>query len=527
MAQRRLSMRKIREIMRLNDEHALSQRGISRALDISRPVVSDYISKIHSANLNYQDIKDISDDALLEILNNNGRKTNKRFKALESKFEYFAKELKRVGVTKQILWEEYIEENPGGYSYSQFCYHFQIWQNFSELTMHMDHKAGDKIFADFTGKKLSITDRMTGKTRDVEVFVGLLGASQLTYVEAVMNQKKQSWIRVNENTLRYFGGVPQAIVPDCLKSAVTKGDKYEPDINPEYLDFARHYDTTILPARPNKPKDKALVEGAVNIVYSWIFAKLRNDVFYSLEELNRAIREKLVEYNSKPMQILNVSRRELFNEIERSELKPLPVKLYEIKEFKKLIVRFNYHIYLKEDKHYYSVPYRYRNKEVDVLYTDSILEVYYKNIRIAFHKRSELKGKYTTLDEHMHPDHRWKNGWHPEKFINWAASKGNAVKNVIMVVLDSRQHPEQSYKTCLGIINLSNDYGDKRLNKACERAAFYGQYKYKWIKNILKNGLESVDEEQSLFEKPLPNHENIRGNQYYEEEAYNEQPGNC
>ena len=299
MANKRVSMQKIREIIRLNEEAGLSYRKIAQALKISRPVVSQYIADFKANGLKYTDIKDISDTELLELLEKRKKESQERYKKLSKYFEYFIQELKRTGVNRHVLWEEYRKEHPEGYSYSRFCYHFQVWKNASEVTMHIDHKAGDKAFIDFAGKKLSIIDRETGEVKDEEVFVSILGASQYTYVEAVESQKKEDWIKVNENALLYFEGVPAALVPDCLKSGVTNGNKYEPDINPEYADFARHYGTVILPARPNSAKDKALVENAVNLVYTRIYAPLRNRSFYSLEELNKAMRELLEKHNTK------------------------------------------------------------------------------------------------------------------------------------------------------------------------------------------------------------------------------------
>jgi len=380
----------------------------------------------------------------------------------------------------------------------------------------MEHKAGDKVFVDFAGKKFVITDRITGKEKEIEVFVGILGASQLTYVEATMSQKKEDWIRANRNMVHFFGGTPQAIVPDCLKSAVIMGDKYEPDMNPEYYDFARHYDITILPARPNHPQDKAHVENAVKIVYSWIFAPIRDWKFYSLAKLNEAIREKLEEYNLKPMQRLKVSRRELFNEIEKSELQPLPTEPYELRKFKKLKVQFNYHIYFSDDTHYYSVPYRYVKKSVSVIYTNSVVEIYYKNTRIAFHRRDRSFNKYTTIKDHMPPQHKWVSDWTPERFIKWADSMGTPIKTLIEQILNQKQHPEQGFKTCLGILSLSKKYGKDRLNMACAKALQFNRYTYKAVNNILRNGMESAqDDEQEVLFRSLPVHDNIRGNQYY------------
>jgi transposase len=337
-------MNKVREIIRLFEQCNLSQRSIARALYISRPVVNEYIRKIHASGLDYQTAKELDDDTLLEIIEGSGKVHSERYQVLRHKFEYFVKELKRTGVTLERLWQEYIDEHPDGYGYSQFCYHFQVWRNASELTMHMDHKAGDKGFVDFAGKHLHIVNRNTGELDPVEVFVSILGASQYTYAEAVATQQKHDWINANQNAFHYFSGVPRALVPDCLKTAVSKANHYEPDINPEYEDFSRHFGTVILPARPVHPKDKALVENAVKLVYSRIYAALRNRIFYSLKELNLAISEELEKHNSTPMQRLKISRKQLFYETEKPALLPLPAEKYEFKSFKTLKAQFNYHV---------------------------------------------------------------------------------------------------------------------------------------------------------------------------------------
>ncbi|MCI0549921.1 MAG: IS21 family transposase, partial [Anaerolineae bacterium] len=410
-------------------------------------------------------------------------------------------------------WQEYRAEHPEGYSYSQFCYHFQVWRGTSQLTMHMTHKAGDKMFADFTGKKLHIVDKLTGEIKDVETFVAILGASQYTYVEAIASQKKEDWLKANQNAFYYFGGVPHAVVPDCLKAAVKQANWYEPEINPEFLEFSRHYQTAILPARPAHPKDKALVEGAVRIVYSWIFAALRDRLFHSVEELNEAIRHELAPYNAKPMQKLKVSRKQLFDQIEKSALKPLPAEKYVLRKFKRLTAQFNYHVYLSEDRHYYSVPYRYRGKQVVVFYTDAIVEMFYKNQRLACHPRKRFTPGYSTIKEHMPARHQAMSDWNPQRLIHWAQNLGTPVARVIEQVLAECQHPEQGYRACLGILRLAKKFNQQRLNKACQRAIDFHHYSYKGIKNILENGVE--DCQMDLFE-PLPSHENIRGNHYYQ-----------
>ena len=505
-------MEKIRETIRLKELAYLGERAIARALSISRPTVKEYITKIKAAGLDYAAIKDMYDDTLLEIIQDKDLSKLQRYNNLSKKFEYFVKELKRTGVTLQLLWEEYCAEHPDGYSYSQFCYHFQQWRNNCDLSMHMDHKAGDKMFVDFTGKHLEIVDRQTGEIQQVEVFVAVLGASQRTYVEATASQKKEDWIKANQNALYYFNGVPNAIVPDCLKSAVQIGNKYEPDINPEYMDFARYYQTTILPARPRAPKDKALAEGAVKIVYAWIFANLRNRIFHDLEELNLAIMVELEKYNLKPMQKIKISRKALFDEIEKAELKNLPKEKYEKRQFKSLKAQFNYHVYLSEDKHYYSVPHRYRRQQITVIYTDSVVELFFKNQRIAFHKRCCSPNQYTTIKDHMPSQHRFVSEWSPNRFIKWAQDMGEDVRQVIESVLSQRQHPEQAYKVCMGILGLGKKYTPTRLNKACRIAIGFQHYSYKGIKRILENKMDDYKPEQC---EPLPEHQNIRGHGYY------------
>jgi transposase len=509
-------MEKVREVLRLKEQCGLSERAISRALSVSRPVIKDYLSKLSKAGLDYFQAQQFSDDELLEVIKGNHGSRSQRYDKLRQSFDYYAKELKRPGVTLERLWQEYRAEYPDGYSYSQFCYHFQLWRSNSELTMHIEHKAGDKMFADFTGKKLQIVDKNTGEIRDVEVFVALMGASQYTYVEATCSQKKTDWLEANQNAFHFFDGVPKAVVPDCLKSAVKTPHNYEPDINPVYADFARHYQTAILPARPNRPRDKALVEGAVKIVYTWIFAVLRDRTFFTLADLNQAIKEQLELYNTKPMQRLKISRKQLFEDIDKAALLPLPPQRYSLRHFKRLKAQFNYHIYLSDDRHYYSVPYRYRGQRLLVVYDNSLVELFHNNRRIALHRRHQTPNGYTTLKEHMPSHHRAMSDWNPQRLINWAGDLGSSVEAVISHILRQRQHPEQAYKVCLGILNLAKKFDKQRLNKACRRAIEFQHYSYKGIKNILQNRTE--EQQLDCFE-PLPEHQNIRGNRYYQLEG--------
>ena len=508
-------MNKLKEFLRLV-ELGHSYREIARMLNISRGSVENYSATFKKNNLKYRDIAELTDEQLEEILSIGGKHLTSKemYQKLIDRFSYYTCELKKTGVTLRLLWEEYKIENVNGYGYSRFCFHYQQWNEMKKVSMHIEHKYGDKMFVDFSGDKLKIINPTTGIETEVEVFVAILGGSNLTYAEAVLSQKKEDFIRVSENSLRYFGGVPAAIVPDCLKSAVTKGNKYEPKINLDYADFARHYGTVILPARPYHPKDKSPVENAVRLVYQRVFAPLRNRVFTSLEELNLDIREQLEIHNKKPMQKTNLSRRDLFEAYERNTLKPLPVRMYDFKKFSTATVQINYHVYLGEDKRYYSVPYRFKGNKISIIYTDRIVEMFYRNERIAIHERERRSG-YSTNKEHMPSHHKFFADWSPEKILSWATNIGDKVNNVAAHILSSSQHPEQGFKSCIGIISLSKKYGNIRVNHACQIAITYQEYSYKFINNLLQRNMDMIETEQQDLPFNIPLHENIRGNEYY------------
>ena len=514
MANERISMRKMRDIIRLR-EKGLGYRQIGRALRISHPVVSQYARDFAATGLSYEQIKGISDSDLMELLAG-GRTADARYGELGAWFERCTRELKRVGVTIQQIWEEYRQEQPDGYSYSQFCYHFQVWRDGDEVTMHIEHKVGDKLFVDFAGKKLTVSERHSGGRREVESFVAVLGASQLGYLQVVETQQKADLIAASAGALDYIGGVPAAIVPDCLKSAVTKADPYEPDLNRAYAAFARHYGMVVLPARSGKPKDKALVEQTVRLMYQRVYAKLRDRTFYSIDELNAAIGPLLDKHNATRFQRLPYSRRELFDRIERAALQPLPAERFELMQTLDLKVQFNYHIELREDRHYYSVPWRLKGTRVQVLYNDRMVEIYHDHLRVAAHRRARTAGGYTTVTDHMPPQHRFYADWSPERILRWAGEIGPEVAALVGKVLDEREHPEQGFKVALGIINLHRKYGEERLQRACGRALEFGYHSYRAVKNILANGLDKIEPEQLSANQPsLPLHANIRGNDYY------------
>ncbi len=511
-------MTTLRQIIRLKAAGS-SNREINRLLGVNRKTVDKYTKRIDALSISYNDLLTLEDADLDELLENPQKAEHsdpEKHSKLFYLFPSFEKELKRVGVTRWTLWSEYKNKYPDGYNYSHFCHLFQQWQKNKEVSMRLEHKAGDKLFIDFTGKKLSIVDKQTGEVKQVEVFVAILGASQLTYVEATESQKKEDFIGAVENSLIFFGGVPKAIVPDNLKSAVVRSSKYEPIINETFQDFAHHYGTAILPTRANKPKDKALVEGAVKIIYTRVFAAIRNQTFFSLQELNRAIQEKLQLHNTTPFQGKTHSRGQLFNEIEKKELAPLPQETYEFKNFSWTTVYKNSHVWLGEDKHYYSAPYRYVGEKVKVVYTKTRVEIYHKQIRIAFHCRDYSPYKYTTQKDHMPSAHQYVSDWSPEKFKNWAAAIGKETRELIERIIESKQHPEQAYKSCIGILSFGKKYSNTRLNNACKRALYYQNFNYLTVKNILEKELDLEP-----FEDPFPEqmtlsfHENIRGKEYY------------
>jgi transposase len=518
MAQRRISMKKIRDIIKLKTETDLSNRQIAKALSVSRPAVSEYWEQFQASGIDYKRLKGLPDSKLLELLKKE-KKAKSRLTTLISYFPYFVNELTRVGVTLQLLWEEYKQKHPTGYKYSQFCYHFQVWKKHSEVRMHIVHKAGDKMFVDYTGDHMNITDPKTGELKPHEVFVAILGCSGLTYAEASPDQKKENWVRSNENALWYFGGVPRAIIPDNLKSAVTKTDPYEPGINLLFDDFAEHYGTVIMPARARKARDKALVENAVRLIYQRVFAPLRNSTFYSLDELNKAIRELVDEHNAKNLSRLSFSRRDRFNQSEQKVLHKLPAERYKLKSNHEATVQFNYHIELPCDRHYYSVPHFLRRKgkkiKVKVVYDERIVAIYHDNVRIVQHLRDKTPNGYTTLPEHMPPDHRFYADWSPKRILSWAKKYGEDVVKTVQSMLKSRKHPEQAFKVCLGLLNLPKKYNEKYFISACKKANELGISSLKKITEIVKQFDYDSKQPEFDFEGPIPLHKNIRGSEYY------------
>lgn len=507
-------MEKVREILRLCLDLDYSLRDASIALGVSKTTVGEYLSEFKRTGLQYLDTISMSDTAFSELFEKSNKTSNPLYEDLSKDFEYMEKELRRTGVTLYLLWEEYRHRQPEGFSYSRFCHHYRMWERRQDPDMHMEHKAGDITYMDFSGKKMHIVDPETGEIEEVESFVAILGASQLTYVEFIRSQKLEDWIWVNENAVIYFGGATRGITPDNLKSAVTRACNYEPLINETYQAFARHYGTVVLPTRPVKPQDKSLAENAVNLIYQRIFAPLRNMTFHSLRELNEAAWELLEKHNNTPFQKRATTRRQLFNEIEKEELLPLPAERYELKRYQVSKVQFNYHVYLKEDKHYYSVAYQYAGSKVKTIYTSRVVEIFKDNVRIAMHQRDRRPYGYTTIKEHMPRDHQLVAGWNPERIVSWAEKMGGSVKEFIQLMLDKREHPQQAFKACLGVLNLGNSYDEQAMQAACKKAIGVNSISHRFIANTLKNKTYKIVD-QDPDDIKLPFHENIRGKENY------------
>lgn len=514
MANNTIDMNKIRKVIKLHC-NGKSKLFISKYLPLSRNTVKKYISLFEVLGLSLDSINQKTDAELDALFSQSTEEeTTPKMQKVYDFFPQMERELKKTGVTMYGMWEHYISLNPDGFRTSQFRFHYIKWSNKVNPVMHVIHKAGDKMYVDYAGKTLSIVDKSTSEIKEVQFFVAILGASQYTYAEVSMSQQKEDFVASVENAIRFFEGTPAAIVPDNLKSAVIKSNRFEPTINETLADLAEHYETTILPARAYRPRDKSLVEGAVKILYRRIYANLKETKFYSLEELNQTIWTLLDIHNNKKLTGRPYSRFELFIEDEKHELQPLPQERFEIKYHSVATVMQNGHVQLSQDKNYYSVPYQYLKKKVKLLYTKSTVEIYFKYNRIATHSRNPKPYIYTTNPEHLASTHQFVSEWSAFRFIEWANSIDPSVGEYIMQIIDSRNHPEQAYKSCLGILSFEKKLGAERLINACKRALDFKIYNFKTIQNILENSLDKIPIEKEQ-EQDLPKHNNIRGKHYF------------
>jgi transposase len=515
VAKRRLSVRKIKEVLRLHYEKGFSTRQIAKSLSIGRSTVQDYLDRTQRAGLNWSLAADLDETTLEHQLYPPVPSVAQEKHPMPS-MEYLYQELKRKGVTLQLLWHEYKQANLDGYQYSRFCYHYQQWVQKLDLCLRQEYRAGEKLFVDYAGQTMEITDPETGEIQEIQIFVATLGASNYTFAEATLSQELSSWVQSHVHAFEFFGGAPEILVPDNLKSAVTRPCRYEPDLNATYRELSEHYGTVIIPARVAKPQDKAKVESGVLQVERWVLAPLRNRTFFSLGELQEAIAEKVEALNNRSFQKLQSTRRTLFETLEKPILKPLPVHSYIYAEWKYARVNIDYHI--EVDHHYYSVPYPLVHEKLDVRFTDTSVEVFFKGRRITSHRRSYRKGAHTTLPEHMPKSHQKYVEWTPSRLVRWAGQIGPHTQNLVSCIIENRPHPEQGYRSCLGLLRLGKTYSPERLEAACARALQMKAYSYKNVESILKKGLDRQPFMTASSQTPLPllEHANLRGKEYYQ-----------
>ena len=518
MRKKRTSMRKIKEILRLSLKEKFGQRKIAQSTGVGKTTIQEIISKAKNCQLTWENIEEIHEDALSELLYLKKYPTHKEETLpnwSEIKLELMKKENTLI-----LLWNDYTEAHPTGLKYSRFCSLYSKWEKESRLTLRQNHIAGDKLFVDFSGLRVPWIDEITGEIHEAEIFVATLGASNYTFIKATPNQTMESWIYAHCDALQFFGGVPNSIVPDNLKSGVTKACRYDPDLNPTYHSLATHYDTAIMPTRAYKPRDKAKVEVAVQIVQRWILAILRRQTFSSIYAINEAIKPLLEKLNNKKMKYFEASRKELWERFEKPNLKSLPQNKFEIPMFKNAKVNIDYHVEFQN--FYYSVPYKYVGIPVLIKATKSILEIFYKNELIATHAKTDFvnpSGRHVTIAEHMPKKHDEYLKWTPERISNWAQNSGSNTRLLCEQIIKLKPIAEQGFRSCLGIMRLGDKYDKKRLDLACKIAMEKNQFRYKEVEIILKYEKDKIylkkQEELKSPQIPVPTHENIRGSQYY------------
>lgn len=518
MSKERLTMLKLRELLRLKFDCKLSNRKIARALNISASTVSYYHRAAIESNLSWPLSSEFDDNVLIQKLEPYCKQLKIEPRKRVADYQLIHQELKQKGVTLELLWEEYQHiDTTTAYSYSEYCRQYRIWKKQLKPSLRQNYKAGEKTFVDYAGPKIPIRNPETGVIKEAYVFVGVIAASNFTYAEATLSRSIPDWIGSHIRMFEYFGGVTELVIPDNEKAGTTRACNYDPDLNPHYAALASHYNTIFLPTRPVKPKDKAKVETAVQIVERWIMAKLRKQIFFSLEELNKAIAQLLIQLNQRPFKKLPGTRLSQFEKIDKPALKLLPKTRYELITIKKISVRLDYHIDV--DGHYYSVPHALINQVVDYRTTANTLEIFYQGRRIASHPISSLQGKSTTLSEHMPSNHRYHTQWSPQLFMDWAEKIGVNMVAVTQVIIKTQPHPECCYRIHSGFRNLSKRYGNCRLEIACRYALQYAQPGFKSIQSILKNSLDKTLPECAANEsvnKKTIYHQHIRGAQYYQ-----------
>lgn len=512
-----ISMRRIRELLRLHFEAHLSQRQIAAATHLSLGAVNKYLAAAALAGLSWPLPDDLTEGDLRRRLFPLGESTFAEARALPD-FAQLHLELKLKGVTRQLLWEEYCAQHPTNYyRYTQFCVLYQEWQKRLRVTLRQTHRAGEKLFVDYCGPTVPVIDLATGKGRGAQIFVAVLGASNYTYAEATWTQSLADWIGSHVRAFAFFDGAPELVVPDNLKSGVAKACRYEPLLTRSYTEMLEHYATLALPARPYKPRDKAKAEAGVQLVERWILARLRKRTFFSLAELNEAIAELLTRLNDKPFQKLPGSRRSQYEMLDRPALKPLPASSYQFSVWKKCRVHVDAHI--EVEGHFYSLPHQLVSREIEVRLTAASVECFHDSQRVAVHRRSHRRGQHTTIPDHLPAHHRGHLEWTPGRFLNWALGIGPRTRDLVRHTLERFPHPELGYRSCLGLLALAKRFGRDRLEAACARALALGSPTRRSVVSILEKGLDSQplpEPEPTSMGSSLPAHENLRGADYYQ-----------
>ncbi len=514
MAATRLLMRRLRELLRLKYEAGLTHRAIAQACAVGLGTVSAYLARATAAGVTWplpDDLDDVALEARLFACPADPARLDRTVPA----WPHLHQELKRPGVTLHLLWTEYRAAHPTGFAYSQFCERYRRWARVLKPSMRQVHRAGEKLFVDFSGKRPSLVDATTGELVLVELFVGVLGASGLIYAEATRSQDLVSWVGAHVRMVEYFGGSPAIWVPDNLKSGVTTANYYEPEINRTYTDLATHYGAIVLPARAAHPQDKPKVEVSVQIAQRWILAVLRHRTFFTLADLNAAIRTCLDAVNARPMQIVGVSRRALFEQLDRPALRSLPASRYELATWKPCRVNIDYHV--EVERNWYSVPYQLVHARVEARVTATTVEVFLTGRRVASHARLTGRGRYSTQVAHMPRSHRAHAEWTPSRLIAWAEQTGAATGRLVAGILERRPHPEQGYRSCLGLMRLGRTFGLDRLDAACARAERLRSYSSRTVEHILTHQQDRLPLDEPGPARPALTHENLRGAAYYEE----------
>lgn len=509
-------MRKIREVLRLRWEHRVNVREIALSVGIGRTTVGEYLNRAKAAGLAWPLPEETRDEDLARLLFPPAQPKGEPPRPMPAWAEV-DKELARKGVTLLLLWHEYKERFPDGYGYSRYASLYRAWHKASDLTMLQRHKAGERLFVDYAGLTMDLTDPKTGLVRTVPIYSAALGASQKIFAKACDSQNLPRWLKVNEEAFEFYGGVPQILVPDNLKTGVTSPDHFEPVLNPAFSEFARFYGVAIIPARSRKPRDKAKVENAVQQVERWVLAPLRNRTFFSLEELNEAIALQVTLVNNRTMKGPDASRDQLFEELDRPALRPLPQGRFSYAAWKRAKVAPDYHV--EFEGHRYSVPFSFVGKHVELRITESTVEIFLGGKRICTHTRSLSRFGFTTEPSHRPSSHREHAEWTPERLENWALKTGPSTAGFVRAILEARAHPEQGFRACMGLLSLEKTYGKERLEAACARALRFRSTSYQNVKLMLEKGLDKEPLDAESEQRTLPLHQNVRGPGYFKEEA--------